>query len=101
MITKLAYIFEARSNVFSPPLTMPTPELKKLPSKDSSEGSPHASSDVNPAIADPNASKRSIAMTEAWNAANAELPQARGVEKFLNRVGTLIASVLQGLCADT
>ena len=30
-------------------------------------------------------------LKEAWAAANKELPQARGAEKFLNRVGTSIA----------
>jgi len=72
---------------------MPTPELKRLPSKGSSEGSPHASSDATPAIADPDAPQYSVLMNEAWDAANAELPQASGVEKFLNRVGALIALV--------
>ena len=30
-------------------------------------------------------------LTEAWAAANKQLPQARGVEKILNRVGASIA----------
>jgi len=32
-------------------------------------------------------------LTEAWSAAHKELPQAQGVEKFLNRVG---ASAIDG-----
>jgi len=36
-------------------------------------------------------------MKEAWSAANAELPQAKGVEKFLNSVGTLIVPGSQRL----
>ena len=101
IIVRLVYIFEACSDSLRllPPLTMPTPELKKAPSKGLSEGSPHASPDTTP-IADPNAPQLSGLMNEAWNAANAELPQAHGVEKFLNSIGELIALVPRCLCAD-
>ena len=76
--------------------------LKKFSSKDSPEDSP----DEDPPtinkkeirskknlIADPNVPQYSDAMKEAWSAANAELPQAQGAERLLNRVGTLIMSV--------
>ena len=83
---------------------MPTPKFfKKFSSKDSAEGdeSPDATPTTRTkdlplektAIADPNVPQYSHAIKEAWSAANAELPQAQGVEKFLNRVGTLIVSV--------
>ena len=78
------------------------PKLFKRFSKDSSKDSPDASPDATPtihskedpsetpAVADPDI------ISEAWDAAYAEPPQAHGVEKFLNRVGTLIVSVPQG-----
>jgi len=85
---------------------MPTPKFfRKFSSKDSVEDSPDEgpndtpttrTKDVPPgnsAIADPNVPQYSDAMKEAWSAANVELPQAQGVEKFLNSVGTLVASV--------
>jgi len=80
---------------------MPTPKFfRKFSSKDSSEDSPDATptsvKKIPPEIqtvTDPNVPQYSDAMREAWSAANAELPQAQGVEKFLNRVGTLIVSV--------
>ena len=87
---------------------MPTPKFfRKFSSKDSPTGSPEESPNTtptirtkevppeSPAIADPGIPQYSDAMKEAWNAANAELPQAHGVEKFLNRVGTLIVLILQ------
>ena len=46
-----------------------------------------------PATADQDAPQFSDAMKEAWSAANAELPQAQGVEKFLNSVGALAVSI--------
>ena len=73
--------------------------LKEFSSKSPPEESPNTSSDPItkslakeippeiPTIAGPDDSQYSEAMKEAWRAANAELPQARGVEKFLNRVG--------------
>ena len=92
---------------------MPTPKfLRKFSSKGSSGDSPHVGPDATPTaqmeeipletstITDPNAPQYSNAMKEAWNAANAGLPQARGVEKFLNSVGTLIVSVPQPFCAE-
>jgi len=51
-------------------------------------------------IADPNVPRYPDAVKEAWDAANTELPQAHGVEKFLNSVGKLIVSVLCHLYAD-
>jgi hypothetical protein len=75
--------------------------LKEFSSKSSPENPPDASSDPItkslakeippeiPTIADTDDSQYSDAMKEAWRVANAELPQARGVEKFLNRVGRL------------
>ena len=76
--------------------------FKKFSSKDSPEDSPDEDpptihkkeicSEKDP-IADPNVPQYSDAMKEAWSAANAELPQAQGAEKLLNRVGTLIVSV--------
>lgn len=85
---------------------MPTPKFfRKFSSKDSVED-PHdedpndtpttRTKDVprgNFSTADLDVPQYSDAMRQAWSAANAELPQARGVEKFLNRVGTLIVSV--------
>ena len=91
---------------------MPTPKFFKKFSKESPQDSPDASPDATPAthsredpsetpaIADPDVPQYSDAIKEAWNAANAELPQAHGVEKFLNRVGTSIVSVPQRLPAD-
>ena len=85
---------------------MPAPKFfRKFSSKDSAEDSPDESPDATPttrtkeippgntAIADPNIPQYSDAMKEAWSAANTELPQAQGVEKFLNGVGKLIVSV--------
>lgn len=85
---------------------MPTPKFfRNFSSKDSAEGSPDDSPDATPAthtgdtppektaVVDPNVPQYSDAMKEAWSAANAELPQAQGTEKFLNRVGTLIMVV--------
>jgi len=85
---------------------MPTPKFfRKFSSKDSVEDSPDegpndtpttCTKDIPPgksAIVDPNVPQYSDAMKEAWSAANVELPQARGVEKFLNRVGMLAVSV--------
>ena len=103
MITKLVYVFETGSNPLCllPTFTMPAPDLKRAPLKGPSEGSPYPSPDATPTtIAVPNAPKYSGPMNEAWNAANAELPQAQGLEKFLNRVGALIASVPHRLCAN-
>ena len=80
---------------------MPTPKFFKQFSKDSSKDSPDASPDTTPTIhlnKDPSKTPAVAPqiMKEAWDAAHAELPQAHGVEKFLNRVGTLIVSVPQG-----
>lgn len=85
---------------------MPTPKFfRKFSSKDSSKDSPDASPDATPkihtkeipaetpTIVDPDVPQYSDAMKEAWSAANVELPQARGAEKFLNNVGMLIVSV--------
>jgi len=85
---------------------MPTPKfLKKFSSEGSSENPPDESPNVTPmtlakgvpsekpAKAGPNVLQYSDAMKKAWSAANAELPQAQGVEKFLNKVGTLTALV--------
>ena len=92
---------------------MPTSKfLRKFSSKESPNDSPDASPDATPkirteeippetpAIANPNVPQYSDAMKEAWSAANTELPQARGVEKFLNNVGTLIAPAPRRLYAD-
>ena len=92
---------------------MPAPKFfMKISSKGSSEDILDANPDATPsirteemppetsAIADLNAPKYSDAMNEAWNVANAELPQAHGVERFLNDVGTPITSVLQRMCAN-
>ena len=80
---------------------MPTPSfLRKFSSKGSSEDSPGASIPTppeTPAVVDPDVPQYSDAMKEAWSAANAELPQAKGVEKFLNSVGTLIVPGSQRL----
>jgi hypothetical protein len=83
-----------------PAFTMPTPGFfSRFSSKDSSKDSPDASPDATPAvpakeippetptITDPDVPQYSDAIREAWSAANVELPQARGVEKFLNNVG--------------
>ena len=85
---------------------MPTPKFfRKFSSKDSGEDSPDESPDATPttrtkgdplgktAIANPDVPQYSDAMKEAWSLANAELPQAKGAEKFLNGVGTLIVYV--------
>jgi len=87
--------------------------LRKFFSRSPFEGSPRSSSDVTPTvqrgvipppkaptIADPRAPQYSDAMKKAWDAANTEQPKARGVEKFLNSLGTLIVSVLQRLYTD-
>ena len=92
---------------------MPTPKfLRKFSSKGSSNDSPDASPDATPTIrteeippetptiADPNVPQYSDTIKEAWSVANTELPQAHGVEKFLNNVGTSIAPVPQRLCAN-
>ena len=79
---------------------MPTQERKKLPSRGPPEGSPRASPDATPTITDPGVPRYSGLINEAWNAANAEQPQARGVERFLNGVGTPIVSVPQRLYTD-
>ena len=76
---------------------MPTPKFfRKFSSKGLSKVSPDASPEATlltppetPATADQDAPQYSDAMKEAWSAANAELPQAQGMEKFLNSVGTL------------
>jgi hypothetical protein len=79
--------------------------LKESSSKSSPEDSPGASSDPTtktlakeippetPTIADPDVPQYSDVMKEAWRAANVELPEARGVEKFLNRVGGLFVQL--------
>jgi len=87
---------------------MPTPKFlrkfsSKGPSKDSPDDSPEATMltpPETPAIADQDVPQYSDAMKEAWRAANVELPQARGVEKFLNSVGTLTVSSPQHPCTD-
>jgi len=92
---------------------MPTPKfLRKFSSKGSSDDppvvSPGAISTIHteeippetPTIADSNVPQYSGAMQEAWNAANVELPQAHGVEKFLNTLGTLIVLIPRRLCAN-
>jgi len=88
---------------------MPTPKFfKKFSSKDkdSSGNSPAESPDATPKartkeipleeakIANPDVPQYSDTMKEAWSAAHAKLPQAQGAEKFLNKVGTLVALVL-------
>jgi len=85
---------------------MPTPKfLRNFSSKSPSEDFPDANPDATPtilpeasAIADPDTPQYSDAINEAWNAANAELQQAHGVEQFLNGVGTRITSVPRGTC---
>lgn len=85
---------------------MPTPKFfRKFYSKDSADDSPDEGPDdtsttrtkaVPPGktvVADPNVPQYSDATKEAWSTTNAELPQAQGVEKSLNRVGTLIVFV--------
>jgi len=101
----------ATSPRFHPVLTMPTPKfLRDFSSKSSSEDFPDANPDSTPTvcpeeilpetstIADPNAPQHSDAINEAWNAANAELRRAHGVERFLNGIGTRITSVPRGTC---
>ena len=93
---------------------MPTPKfLKKFHWKGSSEDVAHPDPNAAAAvrtketppntsmpIADPNAPQYSGTMKKAWDAANAELPQARGVEKFLNSAGMPIVLVPQPPHAD-
>ena len=74
-------------------------------SKSPPEDSPNASFDATsetlmeeippgtPIIADPDVPQYSDAMKEAWRAANTELPEVRGVEKFLNKIGRWLVSV--------
>jgi hypothetical protein len=72
-----------------------------LSSKDSPDDSPDVISTTRTkgvppgkaVIADPDIPQYSDAMKEAWSAANAELPRAQGVEKFLNRIGMLVLVV--------
>ena len=80
---------------------MPTPKFfRKFSSKGSSNDSPGENPEATiltppetPAVA--GAPQYSDAMKEAWSAANTELPQAQGVEKFLNNVGMLVVSAPQ------
>jgi hypothetical protein len=79
--------------------------FKEFSSKSPPGDSPNASFDATtetlmeeispgtPTIADPDVPQYSDAMKEAWRAANAELPEARGVEKFLNKFGRWLVSV--------
>jgi hypothetical protein len=101
------YLETVRLHPISPPsLTMSALKpFKEFSSKSPPEDSPNASFDATtetlmdeippgaPTIADPDAPQYSDAMKEAWRAANAELPKARGVEKFLNRIGRWLVSV--------
>jgi hypothetical protein len=79
--------------------------FKEFSSKSSPEDSPGAGSNPTtkiiakeippetPTIADPDVPQYSDDMKEARCAANVELPEARGVEKFLNRVGRLFVQL--------
>jgi len=82
---------------------MPVPKLfKRFSSKNTSKPSRDASFASNvPAKHEKDASSKTLVgatvvptfpdnLTEAWAAANKELPQARGVEKLLNHVGASI-----------
>ena len=83
---------------------MSTPKfLVKFSSKGSSEDPPDG--DPNAALPKEIPSEKLVdadldipqypdAMKEAWSAVNVELPQAQGVEKFLNRVSMLTELVL-------
>jgi len=87
---------------------MPTPKfLRKFSPKGSSKNTPDANPEATiptppetPATADQDVPRFSDAMKEAWSAANAELPQVQGVEKFLNSVGTL-ACQSRSICTLT
>ena len=101
------YLESVRLHPISPPsLTMSTLKpFKEFSSKSPPEDSPNASFDATsetlmekippgtPTIADPDVPHYSDTMKEACRAANAELPEARGVEKFLNRIGGWLVSV--------
>jgi len=110
----LAPTFEIRSTLppFFSTLTMPTPKFLRRFSPKGSSGNAHhvdpgatptirkgETTPETPTIADLNTPQYSDAMNEAWDAANAKLPQAHGLEKFLNSVGALIVSVPQPFCA--
>lgn len=84
---------------------MPVPKLfKRFSSKNTLKVTPDSSPPTSPDVAakhEKDALSEALVvtavvptfpdnLTEAWAAANKELPQARGVEKLLNRVGALI-----------
>jgi hypothetical protein len=101
------YLESVRLHPISPPsLTMSALKpFQEFPSKSPPEDSPNASFDATtetlmeeispgtPTIADPDVPQYSDAMKEGWRAANAELPEARGVEKALNKIGRWLVSV--------
>ena len=100
------YLETVRLHPISPPsLTMSALKPFEFSLECPPEDSPNASSDATtetlmeetspgtPTIADPDVPQYSDAMKEAWRAANAELPEARGVEKFLNGIGRWLVSV--------